>query len=382
MKAWTGVNSWTFPILAIYDYTRLIKELDFLKETGIKNIRVIANNSASHFMFCLRNKNYCYEHAVGEYNEAMFKGMDILLNELFIRGMTATIVLNNFWPWNGGVIKYLMKSNNIFIDLILYDATISHCYFYMMKTNMHFYIDDTAQDLWLDFVKQFTKRTNSVNGSKYGEDKTIFSWQLCNEPRLNPIDDLNLPFYRKKYIEWIYKSIGVIRQTASQFISLGDEGIFSFDYDYQFYRDVISIPELDYITLHCWVKNWGWGDDVYSKETVFRVADYLDIHLEIANGMNKKIVFEEFGFARDNTSYSPESTTVNRDKFFEFILKNYGSAFMGINFWTWGGHGKPKHNHLYDDKYLIGDNPAERQGWYSIFSTDKSTLDLIRGYND
>jgi mannan endo-1,4-beta-mannosidase len=58
------------------------------------------------------------------------------------------------------------------------------------------------------------------------------------------------------------------------------------------------------------------------------------------------------------------------------------SLLSGVNFWAWGGEGRPKKPMGFwkagDD--FIGDPPHEAQGWYSVFDNDSSTIKVIRKY--
>ena len=53
---------------------------------------------------------------------------------------------------------------------------------------------------------------------------------------------------------------------------------------------------------------------------------------------------------------------------------------QGCNFWSWGGEGIPSSPGGFwsskDD--LIGDPPHERQGWYSVYENDTSTISIIK----
>ena len=38
----------------------------------------------------------------GQYNEELLVGLDYLLHQLGLRGITAVLVLGNTWAWSGG----------------------------------------------------------------------------------------------------------------------------------------------------------------------------------------------------------------------------------------------------------------------------------------
>jgi mannan endo-1,4-beta-mannosidase len=98
---------------------------------------------------------------------------------------------------------------------------------------------------------------------------------------------------------------------------------------------------------------------------------------------------EEFGFPRDDFSYSKTSTTQWRDRYYDFVFTTVkqhaadGGCFAGCNFWGWGGFAKPKHEQQWQvgDDYT-GDPAQEQQGLNSVFSGDKSTLKVIKSQVD
>ena len=63
--------------------------------------------------------------------------------------------------------------------------------------------------------------TNTVTGIPYAEDPTIFSWQICNEPR---------PFSRDEatvdgFCDWIWKAARSIKESdPNHMVSTGNEG--------------------------------------------------------------------------------------------------------------------------------------------------------------
>ena len=55
-----------------------------------------------------------------------------------------------------------------------------------------------------------------------------------------------------------------------------------------------------------------------------------------------------------------------------------GGKFAGCNFWGWGGDANPKHEQWMPGDDYTGDPAQEAQGLNSVFSSDKSTLDVVR----
>ena len=93
---------------------------------------------------------------------------------------------------------------------------------------------------------------------------------------------------------------------------------------------------------------------------------------------------EEFGFPRDGFSYSQESTTTVRDAYYRYVFglvaENAlsGGNFAGCNFWGWGGEANPTHQQWQVGDPYTGDPAQEAQGLNSVFSTDTTTIQVIR----
>ena len=102
------------------------------------------------------------------------------------------------------------------------------------------------------------------------------------------------------------------------------------------------------------------------------------------------MVLEEFGFPREKESLDKKASVENRNHYYEFVFEKMktsikaGLPFSALNFWGYGGFGK---NNPENGKWNLGDDyttdpPQEPQGLNSVFSTDKTTLDLIKKYNN
>ena len=381
-----GANFWYGAYLgaagATGDRERLHKELDSLKSIGINNLRVLAISEQSDLLRAVRpaiaNKN-------GELNEELLVGLDYLLAEMAKRDMTAVLYLNNFWQWSGGMSQYVAWETGTEV----FDPDKTGRWNDFMMNSAKFYAMPQAQQRYQGFIRQLISRTNSITGLAYAADPTIMSWQLANEPR--PGSDEKGLENAGQYKTWIQQSAAFIKTLAPhQLVSTGSEGIFGSARDEALFRAAHAIPEVDYLTFHMWPKNWSWYDSSRAEETYpgawEKSLQYIDSHIDIANALNKPIVIEEFGLDRDLGSYSPESTTVYRDKFYQASFARLieraaqGDAIAGYNLWAWGGHARTqREDYMWQpgDAYF-GDPPQEPQGLYSVFATDANTLAIIK----
>ena len=130
-------------------------------------------------------------------------------------------------------------------------------------------------------------------------------------------------------------------------------------------------------------------EDVF-QNALKKVDDYWEDHVQVAKTLNKPIVLEEFGIARDSSSYKPSATTVWRDRFYNYLFEKVANSITtngpvkGLNFWTYSGEGRPTNPGKFWQKgdTLIGDPPHELQGWYGVYNSDLTTLDIIKKYSN
>lgn len=146
---------------------------------------------------------------------------------------------------------------------------------------------------------------------------------------------------------------------------------------------------IDYITMHIWPQNWGWfnteNPEPLFQSTLNLIDAYWAEHERVALLLNKPIVFEEFGIARDQASFDPEAGTLWRDRIYSHFLDKVVHSVennlpvQGVNFWTYSGEGRPERPGEFWRKgdVFTGDPPHELQGWYGVYSNDTSTLHSI-----
>jgi mannan endo-1,4-beta-mannosidase len=111
-----GINYWACMNLAADasaggNYTRLVTELDQMAAKGINHLRIMASSEGAPTPQPFR-MNPALMQAPGQYNEEIFKGLDICLAEMSERGMRATMTLNNEWQWSGGFAQYVSWAQN------------------------------------------------------------------------------------------------------------------------------------------------------------------------------------------------------------------------------------------------------------------------------
>lgn len=362
------------------DRSRLLEELDHLSALGIKNLRIMACSEGSQT--APWQVQPALQPTPGQYQPHLLQGLDFLLMEMAKRDMKAVVCLNNFWPWSGGMATYVQWVSG---QEIPYPppAEGGSWLRYMLYTSK-FYSNEVAKSLFSDHVRAIVMRTNSLTGIAYRNDPVIMAWQLANEPRaiVRP----------RAYRKWIDETSSLIRSLDTRhLISVGSEGATPSRWSGNRFRRDHAFKNIDYMTVHIWLENWGWYDP--TDETTYQsglaqATDYLHHHVDEAAALGKPLVLEEFGIARDQRAYGSDSPTRQRDSFLQFMFKQtfdliQDDKLSGCNFWAWGGKGRPASPGAIwqPGEDLIGDPPHELQGWYSVYDTDTSTLEIIRNWS-
>lgn len=362
------------------DQERLKRELDELQKMGVTNLRVLAASEADDEMkYCIHP---ALQTAPGVYNEDIWQGLDFLLSEMQKRNIKAVMVLGNFWTWSGGFPQYLKWAG---AGKIPFPQDKGNTWDNFSDYSKQFYFNVKAQEMMFNHINKVINRKNSITGIIYKKDPTIMAWQLANEPRGYDVPD--------QFLKWTQKTAAYIKSIDKlHLVCLGTEGNTSSKRaGTDVFRDNNN-PNIDYITMHIWAQNWGWfnptqGEEAF-QEALKKVDDYWDEHVQVAKSLNKPIVLEEFGIARDGSSYNPSATTQWRDRYYEYLFNkvlhsiNNSGNVKGLNFWSYSGEGRPVNPGQFWQKgdVLLGDPPHELQGWYGVYNSDFSTLKIIEKY--
>lgn len=385
-----GANFWYGAILGSEgqggDRERLARELDLMQELGISNVRVLVgaegtDTIASHVVPILQPEP-------GVYNDTLLRGMDYLIAELEKRNMTVTLYLNNAWEWSGGYGTYLEWAGcGPVPDWSDWDvAQRYHCQFVQ---------NDSAKAMAERHVRFIVSRTNTVTGEPYSLSPAILAWELANEPRAFARDSVT----KACYAGWIHDQAKLIKSLdPNHLVTTGSEGIWGSEEDPELFRQVHAFPEIDFVCIHIWPYNWHWlgpasgplevglarngaASTVDSLDNACRqTAIYMDACWEAIKDLGKPMILEEFGYPRDGYSIDLSASTRGRDGYYAYVfslLKDSGKL-SGCSFWAWGGYAKPRHERWQRWDDYTGDPSQEEQGLNAVFSTDTSTLEVIR----
>lgn len=383
--AFIGTNYWYGSLLAskkVGDRKRLLRELDLMQKNGIDNLRILVGADGGKYDFTVRP---ALQYEQGKYDEDLLDGLDFLINEMGKRQMYAVLYLTNNWEWSGGMSQYLEWNGKGAIPV---PNIAPNTWPQFMSYTEQFHSCEPCMKGLENHVKFIMGRTNPYSKKKYTEDNTIMSWQVGNEPRTFT------PENEAKFTSWLNNIVNLIDSLdKNHLVSTGSEGKNSSNDSMEIFERTHQNPNIDYLTMHIWPKNWNWfkADNAAATlpTTLENAGNYIDNHIKVANNLKRPIIIEEFGLPRENENLAAGSSVANRDIFYNYIfsrvaesVKNNG-PLQGANFWGFGGEGKAitKDGKWNPGDPLTTDPPQEPQGLNSVFSSDKSTLDIVKKYN-
>lgn len=376
-----GTNYWYGSLLGLEPQkrrgiNRLRHELDFLKKNGVTNLRLMAAAEGAGLLNGTLRVGPPIQPRQGKFDERALKGLDIVLAEMGKRGMKAVIFLSNNWEWSGGFQQYLLWNHAISDDLITTKPTWDD----LRDTIAKFYTCEPCISGYRRQAETVVGRRNTVTKKLYSADPAIMAWEIANEPR--PMragaNDAYKAFLASASA-WIKAADKRHLVTTGHEGWIGTEGI-------KLFEAAHADPNIDYLTIHIWPKNWGWFKDGKMAEDFSAVSEYtakyVETNVPVAKKLDKPMVIEEFGLPRDEGSLLPGTPTTLRDRLYSQVLSYIGSDnIAGASFWAFAGSGRPaggRHDWKPGDD-RTGDPPMEEQGLNSVFDKDESTWLVISG---
>ncbi|KAL4859907.1 Mannan endo-1 [Chlorella vulgaris] len=291
-----------------------------------------------------------FNTAPGQYNEAVFRGLDYALDEARKRGIRLLLSLTDNWQQTGGADEFVRWAGS--------------------GDHESFFTDARAKSLYKGHVATVLQRVNTINGRRYSEDPTIFGWNLINEPRC----------YRcgSELSSWVEEMAAHVKALdPNHLLTVGEEGFYpaglpqtaanpqgasswantegqSFVVDH-------SSPNIDFLSIHLWINNWEDRSEAFARR-------WIQQHIADAEALGKPLLMEEFGVWGGDSS---EQQLYYR-LVYDTIAENAraGGPCAGSLFWVWYAEGQKA--------------PAEEgglaSGLFGVFESNTATWSLIAGF--
>ena len=247
------------------------------------------------------------------YNDTNLKKLDYVLYKAKQLGIKILLTLTNNWSDFGGMDQY-----NIWRQLSDPSIKLYHDSFY----------NDTIMIKWYqNYVKHLIERTNSYTNIKYGDDPTIFAWELANEPRCSGSGKfsssrtctLNYAVYEVQPWAWKITQWADIMSTYiksidnNHMIATGDEGWYC-----QIYQDCpntycdcyygidtrnnTKLKNIDFMSMHLYPDQWGQQNTPFGNQ-------WIANHTSIATEIGKPALLGEYGAKNDQHDVYKQWTT-------------------------------------------------------------------------
>eukprot|EP01023_Acetabularia_acetabulum_P065544 TRINITY_DN869_c0_g2_i1.p1 TRINITY_DN869_c0_g2~~TRINITY_DN869_c0_g2_i1.p1 ORF type:complete len:449 (-),score=72.10 TRINITY_DN869_c0_g2_i1:2142-3404(-) len=322
-----GWNSWQM-IEAAMGITPVSLEqmMDIAVATNMNTFRAFAHGHDSSIMQL--------QYSPGSYNQDALIGLDKILHLASQRGLRVILSFADNWKSVDSKVNYMFWSG-------------------YGDWGDEFFYDEMAKQFYKDHVSYIVNRVNSITGTQYKNDPTIFAWNLINEPRSNNGDcDQNC---MNTIQAWIDEMSAFLKSVDSNhMITIGEEGFFgwgsgkeganpdAWNGDFggwamksgqNFYNNHAG-NNIDFAGIHIWVDNWGIYHDSY---TFFK--KWIEEHVGDAKAMNKPLLIEEFG----KMAFSENEISSSRDPYFDLAYQTTISSIQnegvirGVMWWEWEG---------------------------------------------
>ncbi|MFZ0829449.1 MAG: mannanase [Verrucomicrobiia bacterium] len=365
---------------------RMVRELDRLQRIGVTNIRLLAGSETSPLAGAISRG---ITRAPRDWDADLLAGLDFCLAEMAKRNMHGILFVSNYWQWSGGFAQYVRWITGDTIPDPDKPVIAKGDWSGFMKFSARLYVTPAANQLYLDYISQLIQRRNTVNGRVYREDPAIMTWELANEPR--PGTDAAVSGV-PEFCQWVDATARSIHaQDPNHLVCTGSEGIHGCLDQPEVFVKAHATPAIDYVTVHMWLKNWGWLKEpqlgAEYESAAAKAREHVEQHNVLATDtLHKPLVLEEFGLPRDHELYAPGTPTTARDDYYRRMFEQVaescqaGRALQGANFWAWAGEGRAGGT-MSSASGLMGDPFSEPQGLNSVFDTDQSTLAVIAQAN-
>ena len=234
---------------------RLVRELDQLQSLGVNNIRLLAGSETSPLVGAIPRG---ITRAPHDYDEALLAGLDFCLAEMAKRNMRGILFLSNYWQWSGSFAQYVRWITGETIPDPDKPVMAKGDWHAFMQFSARFYQTPAAVELYRGYVASLIQRRNTVNGRIYRDDPTIMTWELANEPR-PCADDSTAAKDVPIFCDWVDSTARFIHeQDPNHLVCTGSEGIWGCLQKPEVFIAAHKTPAIDYVTVHMWLKNWGW----------------------------------------------------------------------------------------------------------------------------
>jgi mannan endo-1,4-beta-mannosidase len=247
----------------------------------------------------------------GEWNEEAFVHLDKVIAEAARNKLLVKLCLANWWRDTGGVTQYLRWSG-------ITDAADDKFPFGInTERAMLFYTNEEARRLYREHLEKLATRRNTVTGTLYRDDPTIFGWELMNEAQV----------VTGKWTErraWITEMSAFLKALdPNHIITPGDWGYRTAAERREWLADH-QLPNIDYCDVHVYPR----PDTNSFVDSPTELREFIDNRAAAAFSIKKPLVFGEFGMGIEGHNGFSQT-----EWFRAFFESNVRAGSAGAMFW-------------------------------------------------
>jgi mannan endo-1,4-beta-mannosidase len=216
--------------------------------------------------------------APGKWNEEGLVHLDHVIAEAARNKLLVQLCLVNWWRDTGGVTQYLRWAG-------IRDAADEKFHFGINPERaMLFYTNEQARQLYREHLEKLANRRNTVTGTLYRDDPTIFGWELMNEAQ-----SVTSRWAERR--AWIAEMSAYLKSLdPNHIIAPGDWGYRTAAERREWLKDH-QLPNIDYCDVH----NYPRDDHDSFVDSPTALREFIDNRAAAAFAIKKPIVFGEFG---------------------------------------------------------------------------------------
>ncbi|KAH8879648.1 family 5 putative glycoside hydrolase [Thozetella sp. PMI_491] len=230
---------------------------------GFGDVNIVPDRrpDPNHIWYQLLNSSGAYIN----YGEDGLQRLDYVVSAAEKANIRLVLPFVNYWSDYGGMNAYQRAFGG--------------------NSTLEWYTDERSQAVYRNYIKVVVNR--------YKASPAVFSWQLCNEPRMEGGNYTDM-------VKWVSSTAKYIKSLdPNHMVSTGEEGFFDasdgVNDGFSVYSGMagssfshnIRIPDIDYGVFHLYPSWWSypyeWGN-TWIKE-----------HDEIGKAVGKPVILEEYG---------------------------------------------------------------------------------------
>lgn len=247
----------------------------------------------------------------GNWNEESLVHLDKVIAEAARNQLLVQLCLVNWWRDTGGITQYLRWAG-------ITDAADEKFHFGINPERaMLFYTNEETRRLYREHLEKLVTRRNTVTGTLYRDDPTIFGWELMNEAQA-------VTGRWSERRSWIAEMSTYLKSLdPNHIITPGDWGYRTAAERREWLRDHL-LPNVDYCDVH----HYPRPDADLFVDSPAALRGFIDNRAAAALSIKKPLVLGEFGMGPEGHEGFSQV-----EWYRAFLEGNVSAGTAGAMFW-------------------------------------------------